>query len=189
MRGISVLECVVVILIIAILATFAVFNSSTGLKNSQADSAMDTLVGKLRMARMTALSQRRNVVVTIDTNFTGPDNAQHLYTQVVALPGEPTQPMDSMELTGGLQFVLEPGVPDTPLHFGNESPIFFSNGSGNSTIMQFTSYGSFTDGNNVPLNGTFFIGVPNTPVTGRAVTIMGGAASIQQFSWSGVQWN
>jgi type II secretory pathway pseudopilin PulG len=187
-KGFTVLECVFVILLMCVMTTCAVFNASGSFQNSKSDSAGDAVMARLRLARMMALTQRRNVQVTIDTSFSGPDNAQHIYTQVVALPGEPTQPMDSLELPGGAQFVLEAGVPDSPMQLGNNAPVYFGNAAANNVVMQFTSTGSFTDANNNLINGTIFIGIPNVPTTARAVTIMGGAGSVERFYWTGAQW-
>ena len=95
-----------------------------------------------------------------------------------------------MELPGGTQFVLEAGVPDTPMEFGDSAAVNFEDAEGDTSItqFQFTPTGAFTDANNNILNGTIFTGVPNNPGTARAVTIMGGAGNVQRFSWTGTEW-
>ncbi len=185
MRGYSLLECTVVLAIVGILLTVAIIGTSSMSQNVKADTAADTVLSQLRLARMAAVTQRRNVVVTVDTTFAAPDNAQHLIFQTVPLPGDAAQPARSVAVPGATQFVLEPGVPDTPMQFGNSAAVCFSSGT---TVMQFTPSGAFIDGNNNLLNGTIFIGVPNQPGTARAVTVMGGAGNIQRFSWTGSKW-
>ena len=188
MRGYSLLESTVVLSIVGILLTVAIISASGMSQNVKADTAADTVLSQLRLARMAAVTQRRNVVVTVDTTFAAPDNAQHLIFQTVPLPGDVAQPARSVAVPGGTQFVLEPGVPDTPMQFGNSESVCFAGASSGTTVMQFTPSGAFIDGNNNLLNGTIFFGVPNQPATARAVTIMGGVGNIQRFSWTGSKW-
>jgi type II secretory pathway pseudopilin PulG len=190
MSGFTMIECATVLGLVCVLMGVAVVNTSGSAQIVKAESAADAVLSQIRLAQMIAITQRRNVVVTVDTTFTGPDNAQHLNYQVVTLPGEPVQDVQSMELPGGTQFVLEEGVPDTPMQFGNSSPFYFEDAAGDTSItqFQFTPTGSFTGANNDVLNGTIFTGVPNNPSTARAVTIMGGAGNVQRFSWTGTQW-
>ena len=190
MSGFTMVECATVLGLVCVLMGVAVVNTSGSAQVVKAESAADAVLSQLRVARMIAITQRRNVVVTVDTTFTGPDNAQHLNYQVATLPGEPAQDLQSMELPGGTQFVLEAGVPDTPMDFGNSAGVYFEDAAGDTGItqFQFTPMGEFTDSNNNVLNGTIFTGVPNLPVTARAVTIMGGAGSVQRFSWTGSEW-
>lgn len=190
MKGFSLLECLIVVAVVGILGTMAIANTSGGLQNAQAESAVSSVVGQLRVARMVAIAQRRNVVVTIDTTQSGPDNVQHVNYQVVPANGEPEQPMESVQLPGGMQFLLEAGVPDTPMQFGNSAAVSFSgDGTQTSSVMQFTPTGAFTDGNNNVLNGTIFLGMPDTPTTARAVTVFGGVGDVQRFTWTGSEWD
>ena len=188
MQGFTILECVVVMALASILAGIAIVNTSGSSQVAKAENATDLVLSQMRMARMLAITQRRNVSVNIDTNFTGPANGQQLMIQVVALPGDPPLPVQIVPLPNGTQFVLEPGVPDTPMNFGNSAPIYFNGTAGGPSVMQFTPSGAFLDGNNNILNGTIFLGVPISPSTARAIPIMGGAGNIQRFTWTGTQW-
>jgi len=91
-------------------------------------------------------------------------------------------------MPGTAQFILETGVPDTPMAFGNSAPVFIGNPpvSGGPPIMQFNPTGTFTDntGTNV-IYGTVFIGVPNKMATARAVTIMGGTGRVRAYTYAG----
>ena len=187
-RGFSLLEVVVVLAIMTVVLSFAVFASTNVMPNYKADSALSVVLGTLRQAKQAAVAQRRDVQVWIDQSFSGTDQVQHINFQVVALPGDQPQSVVSIPMPEGTQMVLEPGVPDTPMGFGNVSAVFIGNVEGGPPITMFRSTGAFTDGNYALLNGTIFLGVPGQTSTARAVTIMGGVANVQRYSWTGTEW-
>ena len=45
-----------------------------------------------------------------------------------------------------------------------------------------------TVGNNDPVNGTVFIGVPGDMKTARAITILGSTGRVRTYSWTGVAY-
>ena len=98
------------------------------------------------------------------------------------------QQVVSVPVPPGAQIVLEPGVPDTPMAFGNNAPVYIGNVGGGPPIMKFRSTGAFTDPNYAPLNGTIFVGLPNQAFTARAVTIMGGTGRVRPYTWTGAAW-
>jgi type II secretory pathway pseudopilin PulG len=186
--GFSLLEVVVVMAIMMVVLSFAVFASNNVLPSYKADSALNVVLGTLRQAKQTAIAQRRDVQVWIDQNFSGPDQVQHINYQVAPISGDQPQSMVSIPLPQGTQMVLEPGVPDTPMGFGNDAAVFIGNVEGGPGIMMFRSTGAFTDGNYALLNGTIYLGVPGQASTARAVSIMGGVANVQRYAWDGTQW-
>jgi prepilin-type N-terminal cleavage/methylation domain-containing protein len=188
MRGFTLVECLVVVALAAVMMGLAIVNASHSLEESKATSAATAVLSQMRLARMLAISQRRNVAVTFVTRSSHPQNLERVDIQVLALPGEPAYPVQSVPLPAGTQFVLEPGVPDTPMNLGNGSAVYFSGRYRRSMVMQFTPSGSFLDENAEVLNGTIFVGVPSSPGTARAVTVMGGAGHSQLFTWNGSQW-
>jgi len=183
-RGFSLLETLIVIGIIFILSAITMMKSFGTMDSYHANSAMDTVVSQLRVARQMAISQRRRVIVSFDQS-----NMQISY-QVMAPTTTGTTEQNgtvvTMPLPKSTQFVLESGPPDTPMGFGNSAAIYIGNLSGGPSIMQFNSTGTFTDitGYNV-LNGTVFVGVPNKPTTARAITIMGSTGRVRQYSYIG----
>jgi type II secretory pathway pseudopilin PulG len=187
-NGFSLLEAVIVIGLMMVMLSFAIFKSTNMMPNYKADTAQDVVVSTLRQARQTGVTQRRDVQVWIDQAFTGTDNAQHIKYQVIALGGDPVQQVVSVPLPPGVQMVLEPGVPDTPMTFGNNAAVYIGNVGGGPPIMKFRSTGAFTDPNYAPLNGTIFVGVPNQAFTARAVTIMGGTGRVRPYTWTGAVW-
>ena len=190
-NGFTLLESVVVLGIMMVMMSFAIFKTTSIMPNYKADAAQDVVVSALRQARQLAITERRDVQVWFDQGFSGPGPVQHINYQVVTILGDQPQPQVSVGLPLGTQFVLE-GVPDTPMGFGANAAIYIgSNGAmvgGGPPIMKFRSTGSFTDSVYSPLNGTIFVGVPNQAFTARAVTIFGGTGRVRPYTWTGSTW-
>jgi type II secretory pathway pseudopilin PulG len=186
-NGFTLLESVVVLGIMMVMMSFAIFKSTNIMPNYKADGAQDVVVSTLRQARQLAITERRDVQVWIDQGFSGPDSVQHINYQVVTIAGDPPQALVSFGLPKQTQFVLE-GVADTPMGFGNSNAVYIGNVSGGPAIMKFRSTGAFTDSLYNPQNGTVFVGIPSQPFTARAVTIMGGTGRVRPYSWTGTAW-
>jgi type II secretory pathway pseudopilin PulG len=189
-RGFTLLESVLVIGIMMILMGIAVIKSFGSMESYSANSAMDTVVSQLRVARQLAISQRRIVRVWIDNTPEAADNRFHVAYQVQSAGTQTTEVAGkkiSVPVPGTTQFILESGVPDTPMAFGNNAAVYIGNPpvAGGPPVMQFNPDGTFTDNNLTLLNGTVFIGVPNQAGTARAVTIMGGSGRVRAYTWSG----
>lgn len=189
-QGFTLLESVVVIGIMMVLMGVAVIQSFGSLESYQANAATDVVVSQLRVARQLAITQRRTVQLWIDSAPESTDNRFHIKYQIQPAPqtNEVAGPMISVPLPGQTQLVLETGVPDTPMNFGNSAPVFIGNPpvSGGPPIMQFNPTGTFTDNTgNTLLYGTIFIGIPNQKSTARAVTIMGGTGRVRAYTYIG----
>jgi type II secretory pathway pseudopilin PulG len=187
-KGFSLLEAVVVIGIMMVLMGIAIIQSFGSSESYQVNSAMDVVVGQLRVARQLAISQRTNVQVF----FVSSGTTQQVQYMVLAQPGtkEANGPLVSSSLPRQTTFMLTPGLPDTPMNFGNQAAIYVGNVSGGPPFMEFTSTGQFTDqtGFNT-LNGTLFIGIQGQQAsTARAVTIMGGTGRVRPYSYTGKNW-
>jgi type II secretory pathway pseudopilin PulG len=188
-RGFTLLETVVVIGVMMVLMGIAIIQSFGSMESYQVNSAQDVVVSQLRVARQLAITNRRTLQVWIDTSPES-DGRYHVKYQVQPAPqtNEVAGPIVSVPMPGTAQFILETGVPDTPMAFGNSAPVFIGNPpvSGGPPIMQFNPTGTFTDntGTNV-IYGTVFIGVPNKMATARAVTIMGGTGRVRAYTYAG----
>jgi hypothetical protein len=149
-----------------------------------ANAAMDVVSSQLRVARQISISQRRYVKVTIDP--VGNWIAYQTYSLTLAPEGLLT----IVPLPPRTAFVLESGIPDTPMAFGNSAPVLVGGVSGGPPSgMYFTPTGSFSDGTFYnPVNGTIFIGVPNQTGSARAVTILGSTGRIRPYVWTSVHW-
>jgi hypothetical protein len=173
----------VVVTLVVVLGATALMVTSGAWQRSRADSSVATVMGELRLARDSAVSQRRDVEV----QFVNPNQIRVLRHDIGAGGAEVgTTLLHSVFLENQVEFLLTPGVPDTPDGFGQTAAISF----GTATALMFRSEGTFTDSNpNLdPLNGTVFFGIRNQTMSARAVTIFGPTAVIRGFTWNGRQW-
>ncbi|HXY24074.1 MAG TPA: type II secretion system protein [Candidatus Acidoferrum sp.] len=181
--GFSAIETLVAVAIIFIVLAMAMIKWTTILPNAKANSAMDQLLYRLRTAREQAIAHRREVQV----QFVG---TNQLTISELWVTGTPPAPL-TYTFEGGAQYMLftsSPAVPDTPMGFGNGAAIYFENASGGPPIMKFTTNGAFIDGNNNYVNGTAFLGITGSPLTARAVTILGATGRVREYHWDGTQW-
>jgi prepilin-type N-terminal cleavage/methylation domain-containing protein len=191
-RGFSLLEAVVVIGIMAVLSGMAIYQSFGSIETYEANSAMDIVSGQLRVARQLAISQRRPVAVTFlpsSTDHNLPAITYQLQDTVsgdLALEnaGAPALPM-TMVLPRQTQYLLEAGVPDTPMAFGMCGPVCIGGTNGGPPTMYFAPTGQFSsdEAGMFPLNGTIFLGLPSQPGTARAVTIMGSTGRVRFYTY------
>lgn len=175
-EGYSLIEVMVALCVTAILAGMAVAQIGAARPMLQADGAMRGLMGQLNAARETAVAQRR----AIELNFIG-TNALRLTRQEV--PNGATV-LREVPLEAGIQFHLITPSIDTPDGFGNGSAIDF----GAAARVLFNSDGMLIDGAGIPVNGTVFLANPGTPVTFRAVTVLGTTGRVRGYKWNGISW-
>jgi prepilin-type N-terminal cleavage/methylation domain-containing protein len=207
-RGYSMIEMVIVVGIIAILSASAIMSTMSSTYGSKANSAMFAVIDQLRTARELALTKRRNVLVT----FTTPNKMQ---LTVETLPGEAAatmiQPVYLNDNTaGGWIFAVYPGLPDTPMGFGNSSAITMTPASGGTAglAVMFSTSGEFvgttagsgynTLGNSNPVNVSIFVCSPasgstsacanNKSNSARAITVFGSTGRVRSYSWTGSTW-
>ncbi len=188
-KGFSLLETLIVIGIMGILASIAIFKSFGTMETYQANSAMDIVISQLRVARQLAISQRRNVQVSFNTAANPPKITYTVLAGNYAGSTEVNGTPVTMPLPNQLQFTSESGEVDTPMAFGTCGGNFgvcIAGVGGGPAIMGFNSQGQFTDGTWVnTLNGTVFIGIPSQASTARAVTVMGGTGRVRSYSYAG----
>lgn len=178
--GFSLLETMVVIAVILIVVAGSILGFTNVLPDAKANSAMDQVISRLRVARERAISHR----ITVQVQFVGTN--QMIVTEIWRI-GNPPPPV-TYTWEGSAQYMVFPGVPDTPEGLGNSSAVYFENQSGGPPIMEFTSAGSFVDGGNTFVNGTVFLGVSGKPATARAITILGATGRVRQYRWTGTRW-
>ena len=178
-KGFTLLENLLVILFVSIMAAGAVLSTSP-LQTFQMDSAMDEVVQQLCTARSQAMSQPREIQI----QFLAPNQMQKTRLE---LPTGTTQ-FPAVDVSSSAQFMVAPGLPDTPMAFGNGAPIFFENQAGGPTTMKFTTTGAFIDGAGNPVNGTVFLGLPGNNNMARAITVLGATGRIRQYFWNGSSW-
>jgi len=196
-KGFSLIETMIVLVVMMILATWAVLGIGSNI-NTKANAAMGTVVTQMRQARQIAISSRRNVLVT----FTAPNKIQ---LAVQTLPGEaPAATIAPVYLNdnapNGMQFLVFPSLPDTPMAFGNSQAITFAPASGGTSGLNvlFTTQGSFVGttvasnyaqvGNSNLVNASIFMGISGKTSSARAITILGGTGRVRSFYWGGTNW-
>ena len=182
--GYSAVELLVVCAVIAILAAFAVLGWLGTNQNFQATSGMDDAIGQLRTARQLAISERRSIEVA----FNGANQIQLTPETTAGVPVA-KNPFPPETLSSGVQFILFPGLPDTPMKFGSSAAVSLTAaGAPPVAPLHFVSNGSFTDSNNNFINGTIFLGLPGHKGTARAITILGATGRVRPYYWDGTAW-
>jgi type II secretory pathway pseudopilin PulG len=184
--GFSTVEILVVLSILMIASAFAVLSSQGTYQNFKATSGMNDAMGQFQQARAMAISTRRNVEIS----FSGTNQIQLTpeTTQGVAVAPNPIPPET---LVSGMQFVLLPGVPDTPMGFGTcaNGICFKAAGAAPVAPMRFTTTGALMDFNNKFVDGTLFLGIPGKNTTARAITILGATGRVRPYYYDGAKWN
>jgi prepilin-type N-terminal cleavage/methylation domain-containing protein len=179
-RGFTLVEMVIVVTVALILSAMAVVQLWPMLQQNQANAAMAQLLGQLRGARETAISQRRSIQV----QFLGNNTIQ--LTRMNMPAG--TTVLSTLALEGTVQFMLLPGMPDTPDNFGIKGPIEFAGLVGGPVTMMFQSDGTFVGPTGTPINGTVFLGVTGLATSARAVTVMGATGRVRGYRSTGAGW-
>jgi type II secretory pathway pseudopilin PulG len=183
-RGYSVIELLIVLACVGVISGFLFIRAMTVLPSFKSNSAMDQVIQQMRVARNTAIADRRAVIVNISAG------AGTIQLQQVPPNGGPAVTLLTVPLTGA-QFCLMPGVPDTPMGFGNAQAVTFVNASNLGAavaVTEFLSDGSFGGAVGVPVNGTIFICIPGNKQSVRAVTILGATGRVRPYHWDGSSW-
>ncbi|MEQ1472992.1 MAG: prepilin-type N-terminal cleavage/methylation domain-containing protein [Candidatus Acidiferrum sp.] len=198
--GFSLIEVIIVVFVIFVLSAMAIILTQGTLQSYKANAARDGVVAQIRLARELAISKRRNVRI----DFTLPNQIQTTVqyrlgeTPGLALPPVYLNDADQGVNTGA-QFYVFPGLPDTPMAFGNTSAINLSQpGGGGAWAVMFTTSGALVGtsalsgldliGNSNPVNASIFLGIPSNSGSARAITILGATGRVRTYSWDGSLW-
>ena len=182
--GYSLIELLILLACIGVISGYVFIRVMNVLPSFKSNSAMDQVIQQIRVARNTAITDRRAVIVNISA-ATG-----IMQLQQVPPNGGPAVTLSTVPLTGA-QFCLTPGVPDTPMGFGNAQAVNFVNASNPGAavaVTEFLSDGSFGGAVGVPVNGTIFTCIPGNKQSARAVTILGATGRVRPYHWDGSAW-
>lgn len=174
--GYSMLELLVVLVIAICVATISLGGFTNALDTVRGDASMNKVLWQLKLARETAINQRRSVEI----RFTPPN-----FLSVVRqnIPNGETV-ISTAVLEHQTTFFVFTGMPDTPDGFGRDAAIDF----GDATEVMFNSEGQLVDETGSILNGTIFIGRSAAPMTARALTVFGPTSTVRTYRWNGSAW-
>jgi type II secretory pathway pseudopilin PulG len=174
--GFSLIELLGVLVVMVSVLGIGLGGFTMALNNIRGDASMNIVLWQFKLARETAINQRRSVEV----RFTPPN-----FMSVVRrnIPNGETV-ISTAVLEHQSQFYAFVAMPDTPDAFGKTGAVSF----GGATAYMFDAQGQFVDQTGNILNGSVFIGKPNTPMTARALTIFGPTSSIRSYRWNGGAW-
>jgi Tfp pilus assembly protein FimT len=169
-------ELRVVIMMVFIIAGFALVDITGMMPEMRVNAALSQTVGQLRRGRELAIAQRRNIRL----QFLG--NNQIQLTRLDLPAG--TTIISTVTLEDDVEFRLFGGVPDSPDGFGNGAAVDF----GGADTLMFLTDGTFVDGQGNPLNGSVFLGLGDHAETARAVTLLGATGRVRGYRWTGSLW-
>jgi Tfp pilus assembly protein FimT len=198
--GFSVPELLVVMGIIMVIASMAIFSYNNVLPTIRADAAMQYFEAQLRQAREVSVDQRRNIQVTFKGTGELVTVRQNLNIT--------TTPPTVISTTTLSDYILDPnqmvyavltGVPDTPDRFNTPSVCVTSSGiCFNSSAcgtpaalpctITFQSDGTVVNSSGAYINGTIFMGNAGNSLTARAITILGATGRIKGYRYNGKAW-
>lgn len=209
-RGFSTVELLTVTFIIFVVSAMAIIQLQPAWQQLQANAGWDQVRSTLRQARELAISERRAIVVQFLTPAVGtsclpaPGVTECIaLTQMVVTPGTPPAPATQsaaaspflvVPMENNVQLLSYSGEPDTPDAFigaGPTAPSGFYTGAAAgppTSGLQFQSDGTFTNGNDNPVNVTIFLGVANMPTTARAITVLGNTGRVSGWRGTGKAW-
>jgi type II secretory pathway pseudopilin PulG len=182
--GYSIVELLIVMACVAVISGFLFIRAVNVLPSFKSNAAMDLVIQQVRIARNTAIADRRAVILNVSAA------AGTIQLQQIPANGGLPVTISTLPLTGA-QFCVVPGIPDTPMGFGNANPVSFVNANNPGAVVavtEFLSDGSFGGAVGVPVNGTIFMCIPGNNPTPRAVTILGSTGRIRPYRWNGSTW-
>ncbi len=177
-RGFTLAELLVASAFFMTVSGMGVALLGSALPSVRTDGEVNRLIGLLQVARETAITRQRDVEVRVD-----PDTNSVL---IVRHEEGVEVPVRQLIFEYNVSFLQFDGMGDTPETYGDASAVDF----GGAVSMTFAPDGSFLAEDNVPLNGTFYLGVAGRPETARAVTLTGATARARLYAWAadGAGW-
>ncbi len=180
------IELLASMLIMGIMVAATLAEMQPTLQQFHANSAAYLVEGQMRLARQTAIAERRDIMfAVVGTN--------EITLTIQGIPAGTTL-LSKVFLPPTVQFLLFAGNGDTPDAFGNAGTVCFNyippptGTCSNPPIIQFQSDGTLIDGNGNQLDGTIFMGVSNIPTSARAVTILGTTGQVRMYHGTGKGW-
>lgn len=177
-RGFSLIEVITVVLIILILTAIAAVALAPMKDSAKLNTAVQTTINQLRMAREEAMGKRLQYVVTLQQPGT-------ILTQWTKA-GIGIQTERSVPLPAGIEFVIVTGIPTTPktpdgFGAGNVAIDLDQAKGGGSNVIYFQPDGTATDAAGNPNNGVLYIAKPGQLSSSRAITLFGSTGRLRTW--------
>jgi prepilin-type N-terminal cleavage/methylation domain-containing protein len=189
--GFSAIELMVVVAIILVIVVVALLMLNPALRGGHLNTAVQTTVSQIRMARQSAMDRRMLYSVT----FTAPGTI--VTTRL--LQGQPPVVERTVTLPSDTQFLAQAGLPGagkTPDQFGSgASAIDFDQAAGGGgNVIFFYPDGTALDAVGDPNDGVIYIALPGNVNTSRAITLWGATGRVKTFylaktTTGGLQWH
>lgn len=177
--GFSTLELLVVLVIGIVVASISLGGFTIALDTVRGDASMNKVLWQLKLARETAINQRRAIELQFD-----PPNFLRVVRHNLNEDMDETTVISTAVLEHQTNFLLFAEMPDTPDSFGRAAAIDF----GGAEAILFNAEGQVVDEDGDIINGTIFIGRSGAPMTARALTVFGPTSTIRTYRWNGSAW-
>jgi prepilin-type N-terminal cleavage/methylation domain-containing protein len=181
MRGFSLIEMMIVVVVILIACAVGFMTLQPSLKQARVANAYNFVLGALRQAREDAVADRRVYMVTF-SNAAVPNTITITQSDTGVVKTTYQLPTDvTFNVQAGFP-VSQTVAPTTPDAFGVGTPaIDFDQGVGGGvkTTVYFYPDGSAQDSLNNINNGVIYLGRPGDLFSSRAITVWGATGRIR----------
>jgi Tfp pilus assembly protein FimT len=175
--GTSLLETLLVVAIMGILTSMAMFQGPRWRRSLQADGAMHLVMSQLNTARERAIAERR----FFEVDFIGANWIRLTRREVPS----GTTVLSAVPFEGNARLTSPSGLPDTPDAFGNYGSVYF----GSAQTVMFGPDGSLVSNTGALVNGSVFLAISGDPETYRAITVLGSLGRVRGYRWNGHGWS
>ena len=204
MRGFSLVEMLIVVCIGLIMAAITFISLQPALQDAHINTAYDTALTQLRVARERAISERTRYIVSFGANkpplgvsgatVPAPDaQSIQLWHWAVATPvSPPPVSISSIELPTDVQFQALGGLPSPgPDNWGTgATALDFDQGvgAGGLNYVMFMPDGSSQDENGNYNSGVLYMARGGTLFSSKAITVFGTTGRVRGWRLSGGAW-
>jgi prepilin-type N-terminal cleavage/methylation domain-containing protein len=202
MRGFSLLEMMIVVCIGLIMAGITFISLQPALRDARINTAYDTALTQLRIARERAITERTRYIVAFGANvpplaaagIPAPDaQSIQLWHWAVATPVSPPPALvSSVELPFDVKFQAVGGLPNPgPDNWGTGAvAIDFDQGVGvgGLTYVMFMPDGSSQDELGNSNSGVVYMSRAATLSSSKAITVFGTTGRVRGWRLSGAAW-
>jgi type II secretory pathway pseudopilin PulG len=175
--GYSLIEVLTVVALTMIGSSAAVVQMKSSRTSLEANVAASAVIDQLKLARESAINERRNVRV----EFISPSTIQVSRIE----NDKSTTVLSTATLPAGYTFGLPAGITlDTQDGYGNATPVYFKGANRG----LFLGNGSLTNDAGIVISGSVFTIGSGGDATARAVTISGANGRTKQYYIQGSGW-